>query len=264
MCDLFSWIDLDGKIYFLDDNKLNTKEGRELLKLLMPMFEDDLLGHGAIRYYYPELKERGKDYEYTDFSSPDNFPDEIVEAIKSGIFRNFGVCPEILTESASGKYEKIRQPAREEYEKIVQPAWEKYNERTQPAWEKYEKIVQPAKKEYEKIRQPAFKEYEKIRQPAFENYEKRVQFTCKKTAWEEYEKVVQPVREEYEKIRNTLWEKYDKIRLPAFKDYRKIVQDIREETAKIVQPADSKYTKLVYNTFWDLVVITENRIEAWR
>ena len=32
MCHFISWIEFNGSVYFLDDNKLNTKEGRQLLK----------------------------------------------------------------------------------------------------------------------------------------------------------------------------------------------------------------------------------------
>jgi hypothetical protein len=95
-----SWIEYQGKIYFLDDNKLNTKEGRELLQYLGDRKYEDIPGHGAILHYYPELKHKGKDKECTDFSTPDNFPSKIVEAIKKGLFVNFGACPQILTASA--------------------------------------------------------------------------------------------------------------------------------------------------------------------
>ena len=53
MCHFISYIEYQDKVYFLDDIKLQTKEGQELLKL---DYKDDLLGHGAIRHYYPELK----------------------------------------------------------------------------------------------------------------------------------------------------------------------------------------------------------------
>ena len=47
--------------------------------------QHDLTGHGAIRYYYDNFK-GGIDKECEDFSSPDNFPSEIVQDIKLGKF----------------------------------------------------------------------------------------------------------------------------------------------------------------------------------
>ena len=123
MCHFISWIEYKDEVYFLDDTKLNTKEGKELLKA---EYKDDLLGHGAIRHYYPELKGMGKDCECTDFSSTKNFPDEIVEAIKKGLFRGFSVYIDILTKQAYAEYKKIERAARAEYEKIQQPAYAEY------------------------------------------------------------------------------------------------------------------------------------------
>ena len=140
MCHFISWIEYKDEVYFLDDTKLNTKEGRELLKA---EYKDDLLGHGAIRHYYPELKDMGIDCECTNFSSPKNFPDEIVEVIKKGLFRGFSVCVGILTKQAYAEYQKIQQQACAKYQKIQ-------------AYAEYQKIQQPAYAEYKKIEQPAF------------------------------------------------------------------------------------------------------------
>jgi hypothetical protein len=175
MCDFISWKNYKGKNHFLVNEDLATKEGKELLK---PEFEDDLCGHGAIEHCYPELKGKGENKECICFSSPDNFPKEIVKAIKQGKISRFGICLDILNDLGKGEYEKIRQSALAEYEKIRQSAWAEYEkirqsalaeyEKTrQPAWAEYEKIEQPAWAEYEKIRQPALAEYEKTRQPAF-------------------------------------------------------------------------------------------------
>ena len=141
MCHFISWIEYKDEVYFLDDTKLNTKEGKELLKA---EYKDDLLGHGAIRHYYPELKGMGRDCECTDFSSPKNFPDEIVGAIKKGLFRGFSVCVDILTKSAWAEYQKIEQLAYAEYKKIEQLAWAEYKKIEQLAYAEYQKIQRPA------------------------------------------------------------------------------------------------------------------------
>ena len=139
MCHFISWIDLNKKIYFLDDLKLNTKDGRKLLGV---EYRDDILGHGAIRHYYPELKSKGKDYECDDFSSPDNFPIEIVEAVKKGLFRGFSVAPSILTKPARAEYEKIEKPARAEYQAIEKSALAEYGKIKKSAWAEYEETRQ--------------------------------------------------------------------------------------------------------------------------
>ena len=145
---------------------------------MKPDFIGDICGHGAIEHYYPELKGKGRNKECSDFSTPNNFPKEIVKAILKGKFVGIEIVLDILTEKGKAEYEKIqqpalaeykkiRQPALAEYEKIQQPAWAKYEKIRQPAWAKYEKIEQSALAEYEKIQQSAWAEYEKIRQPAF-------------------------------------------------------------------------------------------------
>ena len=60
-------------------------------------------GHGAIRWFYELRDSIGLDKECRNFSSPLNFPKEIVKAIKKGQM-GYGVNPEIvkqiLTKSA--------------------------------------------------------------------------------------------------------------------------------------------------------------------
>ncbi len=60
---------------------MDTKDG---VKLLKPETIADISGHGAIESYYPELANKGSTHECTDFSNPDKFPDDIVDALKRG------------------------------------------------------------------------------------------------------------------------------------------------------------------------------------
>ena len=110
MCHFISWIDLEGQLYYLTSKELRSKRGKELKDYLGSAYAEDVVGHGAIDWYF-DLKGLGVHRECTDFSSPANFPDEIVKAIKSGAFKGMGLCPEILNQSASAEYEKIRQSA---------------------------------------------------------------------------------------------------------------------------------------------------------
>ena len=140
-------------MYFLKDSDLDIKEGRKLLKLDVIV---DISGHGAIENYYPELAGKGENKECVDFSTPNNFPKEIVRAIKSGRMTKFGINLTLLNAKGQAEYQKIKQPALAEYRKIKQQAWAEY-----------QKIKQPALAEYEKIEQQAWAEYQKIKQPAF-------------------------------------------------------------------------------------------------
>ena len=164
MCEFASWVEYKGKAYFLVNSDLDTKEGRELLE---PEFKDDLCGHGAIRKYYPELKDNGENKECTNFSTPVNFPKEIVKAIKLGKLSKFEICLDILNDLGKAEYKKIEQPAYAEYLKIEQPAYAEYEKIEQPAYAEYLKIEQSAYAEYLKIRQPAYAEYKKIEQQGF-------------------------------------------------------------------------------------------------
>lgn len=141
MCNFISWINYKDQNYYLTNQDLQTKEGKVLLK---PKVKADIAGHGAILAYYPELEGKGKHEECEDFSTPKNFPKEIVTDIKVGRFINIGVCTEILNATGLEKYENIQQSAWEVYLKIQQPAWEAYKKIQQPAYETYLKIQQSA------------------------------------------------------------------------------------------------------------------------
>ena len=123
MCEFISWIEKENKVYYLTSSDLASKRGKQLIKHTRR--EEDLVGHGAIRWFYGEFK-GGTEKECTDFSSPDNFPKEIVEDIKLGKFKGMGICKETLTQSAYEEYEKIEHSAYEEYKKIEQTAYKEY------------------------------------------------------------------------------------------------------------------------------------------
>ena len=103
MCEFVSWVEHEDKLYYLTANLLNTKEGRALKKHLGSAYSEDITGHGAIEHYFGI---KGKHCECTDFSSPNNFPAEIVKAMKSGAFRGIGIPDEsqVLTKKACTDY----------------------------------------------------------------------------------------------------------------------------------------------------------------
>ena len=95
MCEFVSWIEtneLDNnsqpKIYFLTGKQVyHTEKGKKLQEWTKS--SDDLVGHGAIRFFWGMEQEEGLNRECIDFGSPDNFPEGIVKAIKRGDMQGF-------------------------------------------------------------------------------------------------------------------------------------------------------------------------------
>ena len=154
MCEFISWIEKNGNVYYLTYHDIyRTRRGKELRDYCKS--KEDLIGHNAIRFYYAEFM-GGEDKECTDFSSPNNFPKEIVADIKAGKFRGLGTEKGLLQQQAWAEYSKIEQQALAEYLKIEQPALAEYLKIEQQALAEYLKIEQPALAEYLKIEQQAF------------------------------------------------------------------------------------------------------------
>ena len=223
MCEVMSWIEHRGTIKFLTGETITSEK---FLKWAKERFisPDDYFSHGTIRAWFRIDADDGNNKECTDFSTPNNFPSKISDAIKSGLMRGVPIGTDEIEHLLS-------QPAWDEYEKICQPAWAEYEKICQPAWAEYKRICQPAWAEYEKIRQPAWDEYEKIRQPAWAEYEKICQ-----PAWAEYKRICQPALAEYEKIRQPAWDEYERIHQPASAEYERIRQQV----------------------FWDLFLVNKN------
>jgi hypothetical protein len=120
VCEFISWKEIkcpDGstQILFLTyDDIHNTSRGLELRNHTTG---DDLRGHGAIDFYY-QLNGKGKNRECTDFSTPDNFPKEIVVALKAGLMR--GVSDyfpnRLLTAALDADYKAKTAPLYADYE----------------------------------------------------------------------------------------------------------------------------------------------------
>jgi hypothetical protein len=120
MCDFISWIEKDNKVVFLTGDDLRSKRGKALIKYCES--HEDLLGHGAIRWFYGEFK-GGKEKECSDFSSPDNFPKEIVQAVLNGDFRGVGISLMLLNDRAAEEYSAAESKYYEEYKNIRDRAW---------------------------------------------------------------------------------------------------------------------------------------------
>jgi hypothetical protein len=243
MCEFISWIEYEKKNYFLTDKDLESKEGKSLIKFLGNDFQEDIKGHGAIRTYYnggnQELGKKlqwGKEKENTDLSSPDNFPSEIVTAIKEGLMSRIGMSLDLLNDEGKRKYNKIKDPA-----------WAEYNKIKDPAWAECIKINDQALAEYKKINDQALAEYNKIKDPA----------------WAEYNKIKDQAWAECIKINDQAWAEYTKITYPALAEYNKITYPALAEYNKITYPAWAEYTKITYQAFWKIFSQKKYRNPLW-
>jgi len=116
MCNFVSWIKYDGVPYFLENNDFLNGPGKELLT---DGYFEDIAGHGAILKVYPELmnKKSAIHDECESFSSPSNFPKEIVQAIKSGKLSLTGKPVEDNLPVARKEYAKLERQIEVEFRK---------------------------------------------------------------------------------------------------------------------------------------------------
>jgi hypothetical protein len=158
MCEFVSWIEKGQgekkKVIFLTGKQVfETKKGQQLFKDLS---NDDFIGHGGIRRYYGLEQDEGRNKECTDFSSPENFPLVIANAIKNGEMRGMPIVEQLLNTPAWAECNKICNTARAECNKICNTAWAEYNKICNTAWAEYNKIYNTARAEYNKICTTAF------------------------------------------------------------------------------------------------------------
>ena len=127
MCEFVSYIKKGNKVLFLTNELVfHTEKGKKLQEWCKN--NEDYTGHGAIRWYYGLEQDIGEDHECADFSTPDNFPDVIVRAIKNGKFRGIGSDSRLLSEAAWVEYEKVCGAALAEYEEVCGAARAEYEE----------------------------------------------------------------------------------------------------------------------------------------
>jgi hypothetical protein len=93
MCEFISWKEYQGQVLFLTNDLISEK--LEDYKKFNTGWREDLVGHGAIEWFLLLEHGCGRNQECTNFSSPSNFPREIVDAIKAGKM-TFGPFPDGL------------------------------------------------------------------------------------------------------------------------------------------------------------------------
>ncbi len=179
MCEFISWIEKDGAVLFLTWNDLFTGErGRETREFYQD--RHDWVGHGAIRFYYKLLENAGRNRECTDFSTPDNFPAEIVAAIRRGAMMDLAEPPEkLLCDTAWAKYANVCEAAWAKYAKVCEAAWAKYAKVYKAGRAKYAKVCEAGRAEFTNLREAAWAEHVKIRCAALAEYETK----CNTTFW---------------------------------------------------------------------------------
>ena len=142
MCHFISWIENGSELQFLTANDVfNTKRGRELQKHCR--HDADVVGHGAIEFFTETSG--GVHKECTDFSTPKNFPEVIVAAIKAGAFAGLGTSDGLLNKKSQAEYDKAREAALAEYYKVCYAALAECD-----------KVCDAALAEYDKVRYETF------------------------------------------------------------------------------------------------------------
>jgi len=168
MCEFLSAIKVtngETKWYYLTHDLIhNTPRGEMLQKRYCG---DDLIGHSAIREYFNLESNQGENWECTDFSTPKNFPDVLVKAIKQGEFRGLSTPEGLLSANAWKLYNETTASARKLYEETIANAWKLYEETRASAWKLYEETRAPAGKLYNETTAPAWKLYNETRASAF-------------------------------------------------------------------------------------------------
>jgi len=84
MCDMVSYVKVDDKLLYIDNDTLRDPFVKKLIKETGR--KSDVLGHGFIRKAYNIPQGKGKDFENRDFWNPDNFPEEIADKLRNNEF----------------------------------------------------------------------------------------------------------------------------------------------------------------------------------
>ena len=154
MCEFISAIKKqvkgNDKYYFLTAKDLETPNGEILRRKYAG--SDNVWGHTAIREFFGLREGEGEGWEQTDFSTPANFPPEIVRAIKSGVFRGMGYPRQLLTAPAQKAYNEAIAPANKAYDEAIAPANKAYYEARATAQKAYNEARATALKAYYEAR----------------------------------------------------------------------------------------------------------------
>ena len=255
MCEFISWKEIKTKtgteiLFLTHDDIYNTSRGLELQKHTT---KDDFVGHGAIAFYYQIDANKGTNKECTDFSTPDNFPPEIVAALKSG--RMWGMVnffPKGL----------LRAPLYADYKAKIAPLYADYEAKIAPLDADYKAKLDTLYADYKTKRAPLYADYEAKRAPLDADYKTKLDtldadYEAKRAPLDaDYEAKRAPLDADYEAKRDTLYADYKTKRAPLDFDYE-------AKRAPLDADYKAKRTPLDDET-WGLFIDTKNRADAWK
>jgi len=81
MCRIISWIEVEGKNLYMDNESLRDSYARELIKETGRT--SDVVGHGFVRKYYNIPEGKGKEFEVDDFWNYEKLPEEIANKFRN-------------------------------------------------------------------------------------------------------------------------------------------------------------------------------------
>lgn len=243
MCHFISWIRHADGIFFLTDDEMKTKKGKDLIEYLGPdNYWEDVKGHGAITEYFNFRSFEGIHEELSLFNSPKYLPKIIFEAIKKGKFHLIGrpdTVDNFLVVGAIREYEWLREEIINEREYKIKMSHAKLEDAKHEANSEYDKVVSIALGKYE-----AFKaEYQlaeisgKVDPDLLSSMKHRLN-DC-------YKEYIQVMDEGHLK-------REDKINV------------VYDEYITLDNKLHNKATQTLCNLFWDIFAKPENRLPVWR
>ena len=168
MCEFISWIERRDRIYFLTGDQLfRSKKGDEFRRTISP---DDYCGHGTIRDWYGIDSGDGIDKECSDFSSPANFPHQIVEAIKSNKLRGFPMPQGLLRKPLDYDYKAKWKLLDDDYWAKLKPIDDDYWAKRKPIDDDYKAKLKLLDDDYWAKRKPLDDDYWAKRKPIDDDY----------------------------------------------------------------------------------------------
>jgi hypothetical protein len=127
MGNFINAIQVGNAYYCITDKVLMSKAGK---KLSATEPNKGIWGHDDIRIHYGISKRIGRNLEFSNFSSPVNFPCEIADALQAGRI-TYGMPPYpalMLSEKALDKHDDILKVAWEQFERTSRTAfWELFS-----------------------------------------------------------------------------------------------------------------------------------------
>jgi hypothetical protein len=255
MCEFISWKEIKTakgmEILFLThDDIYNTSRGLELRNHTT---KDDFVGHGAIAFYYQIDASKGTNRECTDFSTPKNFPPDVVEAIKAGkMWGMVDFFPKgLLRAPLDADYEAKHDALDADYEAKHDALDADYKAKHDALYADYEAKRAPLDADYEAKRAPLDADY-KAKHDALDA---------------DYKAKHDALDADYKAKRAPLDADYKAKRAPLDADYKAkhdaLFADYKAKRAPLDADYEAKHDALIGEQ-WGLFLFPANRADAWK